>query len=406
MQKLVLTIVCKLNPSPEQRAKIDATLKAFADACNYINEVVDPRITNNVRIQTLIYESVRKKFGLSANLAIRAINRVAGNRKTAKFDDKPVQSFKPTSADYDARIFSFREKDWTASLTLVGGRERFDLHVGNYQIGKLKGQKPTSATLSKRANGIYTLNIQVKSDAPKVLSTNKTLGCDLGRSDICYTSEGDNWSGRQITQIRDHYSLLRAILQKKAAKGKRSSRRACRKLLRRLSGGEKRFQSWVNHNISRQLVDKAATNGQALVLEDLTGIRKRTNKQWRGKTERRRSNSWAFFQLRTHLIYKSLMAGVDLLLVNPAYTSRTCHKCLHIHQDDDQSYRHGKRFICGNPACLWAGDADLNGAKNIAALGLSVNQPGNPSYLCCNLSIDKSGLLKAPIFILEPAVLR
>jgi putative transposase len=404
MQKLVLTIVCKLNPSLEQVSKIDATLKAFADACNYINETVAPKIMNNVRIQTLVYESVREKFGLSANLAIRAINRVAGNRKTAKKDNKPVQSFKSTSADYDARIFSFREKDWTASLTLVGGRERFDLRVGNYQIGKLKGQKPTSATLSKRANGTYTLNIQVKSDAPRAKAAHHILGCDLGRSDICHTSDGDNWSGKQITKIRDHYSKLRAVLQKKAAKGTRSSRRACRKLLKRLSGREKRFQSWVNHNISRTLVDKAATKGQALVLEDLTGIRERTNKQWRGRTERRHSNSWAFFQLRTYLIYKSLMAGVNLFLVNPAYTSRTCHKCLHIHPEPDKSYRHGKRFICGNPACLWAGDADLNGAKNIAALGLSVNQPGNPSYLCCNLSIDKSGLLKAPILFNEPQV--
>jgi hypothetical protein len=34
MKKLVLTIVCKLNPSPEQVSKIDATLKAFADLAN------------------------------------------------------------------------------------------------------------------------------------------------------------------------------------------------------------------------------------------------------------------------------------------------------------------------------------------------------------------------------------
>jgi IS605 OrfB family transposase len=396
MEKLVLTIVCKLNPSPEQVSKIDATLQAFADACHYINEVVDPKIMNNVRIQTLVYNDVRARYGLSANLAIRAINRVAGNRKTAKKDNKPVQSFKPNSADYDARIFSFREKDWTASVTLVGGRERFSLQVGNYQIGKLKAQKPTSATLAKRQDGTYTLNIQVKSEPPKTKNSDKMLGCDLGRTDICHTSDNDNWSGKQITQVRDHYSKLRAILQKKASKGTRSSRRACRKLLKRLSGKEKRFQSWVNHNISRQLVDKAATNNQTLVLEDLTGIRTRTNQQKRNKKERRRSNSWSFFQLRVYLTYKSLMAGVNLLLVPPAFTSRTCHKCLHIHPDPNESYRKGKRFVCGNPQCMWRGDSDYNGACNLAALGLSVNQPGNPSYLSCNLSTDSSGLLKAP----------
>ena len=144
--KQVLTIVCKIEPTPEQVAKIEATLRAFADACNYINSTVNPKLTNNVRIQTLIYEPVREQFGLASNLAIRAINRVAANRKTAKKDDKPVLKFKPTSADYDARVFSFREKDWTVSLTLNGGRERFALHLGNYQLGKLKGSSPTSAT--------------------------------------------------------------------------------------------------------------------------------------------------------------------------------------------------------------------------------------------------------------------
>ncbi|MEQ9370352.1 MAG: transposase, partial [Coleofasciculus chthonoplastes F3-SA18-01] len=36
--KQVLTIVVKLQPSPEQVAFLEATLQAFADACNYVNE--------------------------------------------------------------------------------------------------------------------------------------------------------------------------------------------------------------------------------------------------------------------------------------------------------------------------------------------------------------------------------
>ena len=168
----VLTIVCKINPTPTQVAKVDATLKAFADACNYINEAVDPKLTNKVRIQTLVSKPVREQFGLSANLAIRAINRVAGNRKTAKKDDKPVLKFKPTSVDYDARIFAFRESDWTVSLTLNGGRERFKLQLGDYQLGKLQSSNPTSATLAKHRNGNYSVNIQVKTIAPDIKPTN------------------------------------------------------------------------------------------------------------------------------------------------------------------------------------------------------------------------------------------
>lgn len=118
--KQVLTLVCKLQPTPEQVALIETTLKAFAAACNHINKTVKLSITSAISLQNLAYQPVREQFGLSANLAIRACARVGANRKTAKAKDKPVKNFQPTSADYDARIFVFREQDWTVSLTLVG----------------------------------------------------------------------------------------------------------------------------------------------------------------------------------------------------------------------------------------------------------------------------------------------
>ncbi len=73
-----------------------------------------------------------------------------------------------------------------------------------------------------------------------------------------------------------------------------------------------------------------------------------------------------------------MRAGVKLVIVNPAYTSQTCHKCLHIHPDPSQSYRSGKLFKCGH--CLWEGDADFNGASMIALLGAVVNQPRGMAY--------------------------
>jgi|GEM_PF-1144634 len=113
--KQTLTIVCQLNPTPEQAQKLDKTLVAFAEACNYVNETVNPKIKNKNRIQAETYKEIRSRFGLSANLAVRACARVAANRKVGK----PVKSFKSTSADYDARIFSYREKDQSASLTTI-----------------------------------------------------------------------------------------------------------------------------------------------------------------------------------------------------------------------------------------------------------------------------------------------
>ncbi|MBV8885403.1 MAG: transposase, partial [Chroococcidiopsidaceae cyanobacterium CP_BM_RX_35] len=197
--KQVLTLVCKLQPTPKQVVKIEATLKAFADACNYTNERVKPQITSKTTIQNIVYEDLRSNFSLAANLAVRACARVGANRLAAKHNGKPVKQFKPTSADYDARIFVFREKDWTVSLTTTHGREHIKLNAGSYQRGKLKGQKPTSAQLCKHRDNQYYIHIQIKDEAPTPIKSNNVIGVDFGRTDIAVTSVGDKWSGKKLT---------------------------------------------------------------------------------------------------------------------------------------------------------------------------------------------------------------
>ncbi len=358
-------------------------------------------------MQKLVYNQVRKQFGWSANLTIQAVRRVCSNRKTAKQKNRNVRNFSPRSANYDARIFNFREADWSISIKLLNNRVKIPLYIGNYQRGILKGQKPKSATLVKRTDGDYYIHINLEHDAPEPIAAKEVLGIDLGRSDLAHTSEGDKWDGQNLKAKRNHYAWLRLILQKKASSGTGRSRRRCRQLWQRLSGKEKRFQQHVNHVISRRLVDKAAANRQAIAIEDLTGIRERTNQKPRSKTERRHSNNWSFFMLRSFLTYKCVLKGVPLILVNPAYTSVSCHKCLHIGK------RNGKHFRCVNPDCLNRCDADRNGAENIAALGLSINQPGGSGLACrlktggreytqLSLFSDNLGLLKTPFSLVLP----
>ncbi|WP_457411264.1 RNA-guided endonuclease InsQ/TnpB family protein [Thermostichus sp. OS-CIW-30] len=407
----VLTVSCKLKASQSQAAKLDATMEAFGQALNWVNQNTPEKIVNAVKLQSLCYYEIRARFGLSSNLARttsrlrdqQVCRRVAGSRKVARQRNRPVKEFKRRFVTYDARIFSFREKDWTVSLTTVEGRERFELAIGNYQRGMLAGSNPKSATLVQRKDGSYYIQICVEKKPPKQQDTDKVIGVDLGRTDIAHTSDGDNWNGQQLNRVRDHYSRLRAALQRKASKGTRSSRRRCRELLQRLSGKERRFQSrqrcvaktWVNHRISKAIVSRAKATNSAIALEDLTGIRERVNQQPRSKAERRRTNSWAFYQLRQFLEYKARVAGVSLILVPPAYTSQTCHKCLHIHPDPAQSYRSGKSFKCGH--CGWEGDADLNGANVIALLGAAVNQPRGPGLFCSLVEQNRLRATESPL---------
>jgi len=399
----VLTISCKLKVSPPQAAKLDATMDAFVQALNWVNQNTPEKIVNAVKLQSLCYYEIRARFCLSSNLAQQVCRRVAGSRKVAKQKKRPVKEFKGGFVTYDSRIFSFRQKDWTVSLTTVEGRERFELSIGNYQRGVLAGSNPKAATLIKRKDGSYYIQICVEKNPPKQQDTVRgsgtesvrVIGVDLGRTDIAHTSEGDNWNGQQLNRVRDHYSKLRAVLQQKASKGTRSSRRRCRELLQRLSGRERRFQAWVNHRISTRIVETAKSLSACIAIEDLTGIRERTNQQPRNKTERRRSNSWAFYQLRQFLKYKAIRAGVRVWAVPPAYTSQTCHKCLHIHPDLAQSYRNGKQFKCGH--CGWEGDADFNGANVIALLGAVVNQPRGSGLFCSLVEQSRLRAAESPL---------
>jgi IS605 OrfB family transposase len=407
----VLTVSCKLKVSQSQAAKLDATLEAFGQALNWVNQNTPEKVANAVKLQSLCYREIRARFGLSSNLARttsrlrdqQVCRRLAGARKVAQQKNRPVKAFKGGFATYDARIFSFREKDWTVSLTTVEGRERFELAIGRYQRERLAGSNPKSATLVKRKDGSYSIQICVEAEPSPPQRTGRVLGVDLGRTDIAHTSDGDNWNGQQLNRVRDHYSRLRAVLQRKASKGTRSSRRRCRELLQRLSGKERRFQSrqrcvaktWVNHRISKAIVSRAKATNSAIALEDLTGIRERVNQQPRSKTERRRANSWAFYQLRQFLEYKARVAGVSLILVPPAYTSQTCHRCLHIHPDPAQSYRTGKQFKCGH--CGWEGDADLNGANVIALLGAAVNQPRGSGLFCSLVEQSRPRATESPL---------
>jgi len=143
---------------------------------------------------------------------------------------------------------------------------------------------------------------------------------------------------------------------------------------KRIAGREHRFQKDTNHIISKHIVGQAIAGRQAIACEDLTGIRERTNKQPRGKTERRRSNSWAFYQLRAFLAYKCVGAGVPFVLVNPAYTSQMCHCCFVLGD------RSGKRFWCINPACAWRGvtPKELRLLPDWWHVARSVNLAGGP----------------------------
>ena len=350
------TICCKLLTPLVIVEALKETSQCFADACNYILKVsIDEKTSNAITLHKLCYAKVRELFGLSANLAVRSIRRVCAMRTKLKGKRKSPKFFKAKSIDYDARIFSYRERDETVSLTTTRGRIRLPLILGEYQRKMLAGQSPTAATVINKA-GIWYAHIVVEHETTQCPGSN-VMGIDLGIKNIATTSTGLKIEGKFRQQFKDKRSNVRASLQSKGTKGSK-------KLLKKLSGYENRKIKYENHVLSKHIVDEAKRHNCGTIrMEQLKDIRSRT-KTW-NKHLNRMVAGWSFYQLQQFVEYKAAKADIAIEYINPAYTSQTCYQCLKL------GSRKGELF-----SCTTCGEqhADVN-ASRVIALGGAACKP-------------------------------
>jgi IS605 OrfB family transposase len=340
----------KLLPSAEQFDTLLLTMKRFNAACDYISAAAfDGKVFNKFGIHKLVYYAVREQFGLSAQMVIRAIGKVA---ESYKRDRKTRHTFKPTGAMvYDDRILSFDGLEAASMLTL-DGRICVPMVLGRYHIGLMAGRRVRGQADLVLIENTFFLMLVVEVPEEPIDFDGDYLGVDMGIVNIAVDSTGETHSGSAVGGIRFRNAKLRARLQ---AKGTKSAKR----LLRKRSRKEARFARDVNHVISKRIVGKAKALNTGIALEDLTGIRKRVEPTVK-RSQRYRQSSWAFFQLRAFIEYKARLNGVPVVFVDPRNTSRTCPACGYV---DKLNRANRNDFRC--LACGFAGCADHVAAVNI-----------------------------------------
>jgi len=366
IMKLVLKI--KLLPTQEQFTSLKNTLIEANTACNEISDIAwSKKIFNQFKLHNECYHRVKNSFNLSAQMVVRCISKVVD---AYKLDKKVKREFRPLGAiTYDARILSYT-KD-SISLWSVDGRLKgieFVCHNPKY-IPYIKGE----ADLIFKKDKFYIFQT-VEVPEEEVKDIESFIGCDFGQTDICTLSDGTKFNSDKLKEIRKKYSKVRASVQSKGTKG-------AKKLLKQLSGRERRFVTISNHTISKQIVAKAKAENKGIAIEDLSKIR--FTAKPKSKAQKIELNRWSFYQLRQFLTYKALLNGVKLVVIPPAYTSQTCSTCLHIGK------RVAKKFTCKN--CGNVSDADHNAAKNISKWGQIVNCP-EKSDMYCSLALHYRGL--------------
>lgn len=355
------TLFVRLELNAEQFKMLRETMRAFNHACNHIATIAYKlRTANKMRLQKEVYAETRKRFGLSAQMAIRAIAKVCEAYKRDRTRQPHFRDF--GGMVYDQRILSWKRLEQASILTL-NGRIRVPIRIGEYQkarMDRIRGQ----ADLILRNHKFY---LAVVVDAPEAVQYDPigALGVDLGIVNLAVDSDGAVYKGQDVDKITHRMDRIKVKLQKCGSK-------SAKQHLKRLSGHEARYRRNVNHIISKSLVAKAKDTDRAIVLENLKGIRGQTTVQ---RAQRRRHNSWGFHQLRTFIDYKAKLAGVPVIYVNPRGTSNTCPRCT---LQDKRSRPTRDAFRC--VACGFAGPADYIAALNVAARG-QVSSPIVPTNL-------------------------
>lgn len=355
-----LTLQLQVLPTNECADRLRETVERFNEAANWLaGKAFALGIANKIRLQRLHYYELRSRFGLSAQMAVRCIAQVAEAFKRDK-SIRPV--FQPHAAvPYDQRLMSFKGLDRVSLLTLEG-RVIVPILMGRYQRERFTNAKGQSDLVLRGRKWFLLVTVDVPGGTP--INTTDFLGVDLGVVNIATTSDGQKFSGAKAEAVRVCRSERRRRLQREASRQKKRGKRprSARRAMQRLGRKEARFRRHENHCISKHLTKLAEDTKRGIAVEDLRHIRTRIRF---AKSQRARMGAWAFAQLQAFLAYKAKLRGVPFVVVNAAYTSRTCNACGHCAKENrpDQA-----SFVC--TACGHSANADVNAAQNIAARGV------------------------------------
>jgi putative transposase len=247
------------------------------------------------------------------------------------------------------------------------------------KTGVLKDAKIKRYTIEQDSTNRWYITFQVEVHVEEFVKTNKTVGLDLGLTDMVIGSDGFK-SGRflvpeleneikskqEIYSKRRHYAKVKISMDKnKKVINPRTlldfinvekARVTKAKLQKRLANKRKDFL----HKLSTNLVKTY----DVIVIEDL----KSKNMMQNHKLAKAIGNA-SWYEFRTMLEYKCQWYGKQLIIVPPHYTSQECSNC---HHNSGKKTLDIREWTCDN--CGIHHDRDINAAKNILIKGLKTLQ--------------------------------
>ena len=358
------TVSIKLDTTSEQKIALVQLQEAFNKTSNIVATIArENRCWNRVALHHLSYHQIRhdqanEQVVLGSQMVCNAIRTVCDAYKVLKIKKTeaiPVITFKQrSSVHFDKRTYSL--KDGAISLYTLSGRILVQMNVGNFQQSYLqRGYAKEAELICRRGQWFFNLVLDIP-DIALLLPKGNVLGVDLGENNLAATSSGKLFGGGELRHERDCALALRKQLQSNGSK-------SARQLLQKISGKEARHVKHVNHVISKAIVNEAqATGCDTIAMESLTNIRRRIRA---GKRMRSRLHRWSWAQLQVFVQYKAQAVGLNVVFVDPAYTSQMCAVCGQL------GVRQKHRLAC--KICGIQRHSDLNASQNIRRIAMSAD---------------------------------
>jgi len=195
--------------------------------------------------------------------------------------------------------------------------------------------------------------VVVRKAAPDPYAPEAAIALDTNEASLDGVAIGEG-EARLVTVAFPEVRVVQAThfrRRRRLARKKAHDRRVMRRLLGREGRREHNRIRQRLHRVSKGLVAAAAEQHAAIVLEDLL----MPQGGGRSRRMRRRLSSWPQGELHRQIAYKALAAGVPVIKVNPAWTSKTCPACGARRRD-----RVGQDFVC--LVCDWEMDRQHNAA--------------------------------------------
>ena len=199
MSTMKLIAQVKLQVTSEQHFALLDTLKRANQACDTLSAWAwEHRTFGQYAIHEACYTSIRSTTGLTAQVVVRCIAKVADAYKL----DKQVQRvFHPVGAiAYDDRILRWYVDKQVVSIWTTEGRMKIAYSCGERQKELLRTQQGESDLVFKDGNWYLLATCNVE-EAPLITPVG-VLGVDLGIHQIAVDSENNFHSGKPVKQVR------------------------------------------------------------------------------------------------------------------------------------------------------------------------------------------------------------